>query len=105
MNGQQLAMAGMESAARHADAVSYDWSREAERHIVAHARACSGPFTIEEVRRIAYNAGLDKPPVEGAWGKPTKSLIKQGFLREAGFRVSANASQHGKPVRLWEVAR
>lgn len=101
MSGEQLALDGMACAEAHANRVHYNWSAEAERHIIAYAMAAKGPFSIEQVRRIAYATGLDRPPAEGAWGAPTKRLVKRGVIEFAGYQTSANASQHCKPVKLW----
>ena len=105
MDGFQLALVGMERASDHANRKTPGWDNHAYQAIVDYARTTDAPFMIEQVRKIAYDAGLPIPPAEGAWGTPTKRAASNGVIEFVGFKTSGNKTQHGKPCKLWKALR
>lgn len=104
MDAEQLALDGMERSTAHAERVCPSWTSAAFKAILEYAANCNEPFMIEDVRKVAYDAGLPRPPAEGAWGTPTKRAAAQGIIQFVGYEKSANATQHGKPCKVWRAA-
>lgn len=100
--GRQLADEGGRRALSHAERENMTWGERAYRAILYCAER--HPFiTIEEVKAFAYSRGLPRPPAEGAWGPVTKRAIKADVITFERYCDSKNASQHGKPIKVWRV--
>jgi hypothetical protein len=100
--GRRLADDGGRRALTHAELQTMSWGDRAYRALL-HFMERRPVFTIEQVKDYAYGKGLPKPPAPGAWGPVTKRAIRAGRLTFERFTESANATQHGKPVKVWRV--
>jgi len=94
---EELKLKGMTDALNHANGVNPGWGAGAEafyrRHV--NVRMKSGEnTTTEEVRELAYAAGIPVPPDCRAWGHIAKALIKDGSLWRVGTSVHRNPAAH-----------
>ena len=99
-SGRELAEEGIRKSVEHAEDVVPEWRERAFDWVQKYAQ-WHRSLTIEDVKALAYERGLERPPAEGAWGAITIRARKAGIIRFDTYRESANASQHMKPVRVW----
>lgn len=103
-DGAVLRDEGIERAARGADNASPDWTHKAYGMLADFVRM-RGPswpaFSSEDVRRYATARGLPAPPELRAWGGVFQKAARAGLIVPAGFRKSANAQAHKRPVQHW----
>lgn len=103
--GQELARAGAEQAAAHADRVDPDavrkWSDRAFFLFAAYARG-HAEFTTEDVREHAQTLGLKSPPDARAWGAIAMRARGQKIVEKTGRYVAARDPRvHGNPIGVW----
>ena len=102
--GRRLADEGGQRALSHADVQNMSWGQRAERALRIYCHTQKGKvITIEKFRPWAYSRGLPEPPAPGAFGPIVKAAARNGLIKDEGFQPSDNATQHGKPVKLWRV--
>lgn len=93
-------IAGMTSAAEHAEADSPGWGERALSAAVRAMSMQSGNFTMEHIRYVAhFYIGLGMPPDLRAWGAVTQKLIRAGVIERVGYAPAA--SSHGSPKPLY----
>lgn len=95
---------GMQRAADRADRVNDGWTLTAYSNLVALARAhkLSEPMLGEDIRKLAYDAGLPRPPDERAWGAVFLRARKAGLMVPVGHGQAK--SSHLSPKPLWRAA-
>lgn len=80
---------------------SPEWGERALGHLrrVATLRP---HFTGEDIKRAAYEAGLERPANESAWGPVMSKAKRQRWIEFIGFAAPQSASRHGSPNRKWK---
>jgi hypothetical protein len=96
-------LAGMQSAAQHAEDVAPGWAKRAYAMVIKTPIifGATTPFTMEEARNWAYHMGLDQPAEERAWGGVTARLVREGIIEPVGYAPAA--SSHGSPKRTYRI--
>lgn len=93
---------GMETAARHADAVDEGWSDRAYQFLVDFVGANpAGRFMAEDVRAEAGRQGLPLPPDNRAWGFVVARAAKAKIIKRVGYGPQTSASCHCSPKSIW----
>lgn len=101
--GERLAQDGMDRAADHADKVKAEWTDLAFKAFCQYARQTIEPFQTIDVRRWA--TWIPEPPDKRAWGKIPRMAMKQGVVRQIGFKSTKSATGHNSPASVWEMVR
>jgi len=95
---------GMDRAAEHADAELPKWSEIAYAYVGKHAERASAPFTGEDVREAAENAGLPPPPDKRAWGGVMMRASRNKVIVATGeFRQARDPKVHCNNIRVWRA--
>jgi len=97
-----LAVAGMEAAARHADSEHEGWQRMAYEAFVRYAVSTSEPFMTEEVRWYAEALGVPAPPDNRAWGAVAMRAKRAGVIHSIGYAPQKATNAHKAPKTLWK---
>lgn len=98
--------AGISSSAEHAESDAPGWSQRAYQAIVNNRSLKfyeSFGFSMESARESSYEAGLDRPVEERAWGAVTQRLLRDGIIEPVGY--AKVASSHGSPKRTYRLRR
>jgi hypothetical protein len=98
---QQLAEKGIKESHDHAEQHAAGWSTRALTCVSRYVGQTFEPFLTEDVKAWAYENGLDKPPVDGAWGHVMRTAAKHKFIHRCGRREAKSPGSHGKPMALW----
>lgn len=96
----QLADAGMNRAAEHADAANPKWTDRAFQMVLDFAKT-RHEFMGEEVRQWAHRQGLPLPPDGRAWGFVIVRAIRAEVIECAGYRNTRIPPAHATPRAIW----
>lgn len=97
-----LRNAGMETAARHADAVVDGWSDRAYAFLVDYVGANrQRRFMAEDVRVAAEETGFPGPPDNRAWGAVVAKAARKHLIKRIGYGPQSSASCHCSPKSIW----
>lgn len=99
-NTQEMALAGMQQAADHADAVEESWGERAYQLLTGYAVE-HFEFMTEEVRVWAHSIGLPKPPDGRAWGAVTHRAVRAGIITCHRYRKTKVPPAHATPRPVW----
>lgn len=100
-SGRDLGHAAADSAARHADRVSKDWSDQALEMLRWYSLT-HPDVMAEDVRQFATALGLPKPPELRAWGAVMLRGKRAGFIKHAGWTTAKDPRVHSNPVGTWK---
>ena len=100
-SAESLAAEGIARSAEHAEAVREGWGDDAYGYLERYVAVTPDEFLGEELKRWAYDNGLDEPVNESAWGSVIRRASRAKLIEFVGFAKSKNASRHGTPGRLW----
>lgn len=101
--GQQLAIAGADTAAAHADRVHGPWSEKAWEFFMQFAREHPGQtFMTEDVRAHAeIRKAVPPPPDNRAWGSIAMRASKAKLIRRVDYAPNKSPSCHASPKSVW----
>jgi len=87
-NGQMVALF-------NADSHSDGWSDRAYGYVVMYAQMNKGcEFMAENIRKFAYESGLDRPANERAFGPVMVRARKAGIIKDLGIRATSSVTAH-----------
>ena len=102
IGGQELAKAGAQTAAAHADAKSEGWIDAAQECFRTFMMENPGRhFMTEHVRAYAEAQGLRKPPDRRAWGAITASLARRKIIVKVRYAPSTCPNHHAAIKTVW----
>jgi len=105
VSGSDLAQAGMQQAADHAEQEAPGWNDKALAAVLRflnESALANGEFMAEEFRLWAYQkAHLVRPPSERAWGSVVKSAIGAGYIHKVRIGNVRNPRAHGSHAAVY----
>ena len=95
--------AGIARAAEHAERDYPGWGDTAYANIAALCRAgrLGAPTLAENIRALAYAAGLPRPRDGRSWGRVFRRARDTGLIVHAGFGAAKSSNLSQKP--LWQA--
>ena len=100
-SGRDLGHAAADSAARHADRESKDWSDRALE--ILRVYCLTHPDVMaEDVRQVAAAQDLPKPPELRAWGAVMLRGKAVGYIKHVGWTTAKDPRVHARPTGIWK---